>query len=119
MVIIGILTFLAVPKLMPLVTQAKSQEAKAGLKMIQTLQKQYKMENNRYATSLDELKFEKEKTVQEDPENGTSAYEFKILNADVSSFTASAEAVVDFNDNGIRNKWEISKEGKAEEIVAD
>lgn len=119
MVIIGILTFLALPKLMPLVTQAKSQEAKAGLKMIQQLQNQYKMENNRYAKSLEELRFEKEKTVQEDPENGTSVYEFSIIESSTSSFTAQAKAVVDFDEDGSINQWEISMNGKAKEIVQD
>ena len=68
--VIGILTFLAVPKLLPLITKAKSQEAKNNLKFIQSLQKTYKYENSKYAKTLEDLNFEIEQA--DDEESNTS-----------------------------------------------
>jgi type IV pilus assembly protein PilE len=119
MVIIGILTFLALPKLMPLVTKARSKEAETNLKHIQNLQKAYKLENAKFCSDLDELGFEIDKSVLEDKENGTAYYEYKIVNASTSNFKANAKALVDFDDDGTLNLWEISETGKATELVKD
>lgn len=96
MVIIGILTFLALPKLMPLVTKARSKEAEINLKHIQNLQKAYKLENAKYSSSLEDLGFEIDKSIEEDAENGTVYYDYQISEASVASFTATATALVDF-----------------------
>ena len=42
LVIIGVLVLLALPKLLPLVTKAKTTEAKLMLKQVHTLQQSYK-----------------------------------------------------------------------------
>lgn len=119
MVIIGILTFLALPRLMPLVTKARSKEAETNLKFIQSLQTSYKLENAKYCSDLDELGFEIEASVIADPENGTTYYEYKITNSSTDAFTATARALVDFDDDGTFNLWEINEKGKATEITKD
>jgi len=119
MVIIGILTFLALPRLMPLVTKARSKEAETNLKYIQSLQQTYKMEHAKYGATLEEIGFEIEPSVIEDPENGTSYYEYSITSSSTSSFTATAKALIDFDDDGAYNLWQISEKGKSDEIVQD
>src|SRR6185503_3795487 len=57
LVIIGILVLLALPNLLPLITKAKSTEAKVQLEHIQTLEKNYFYEHSKYAKDLTEIGF--------------------------------------------------------------
>jgi type IV pilus assembly protein PilE len=61
LIIIGILILLALPNLLPLITKAKSTEAKVQLEHLQTLQKNYYYEHSKYSTDLEELGFEQQK----------------------------------------------------------
>src|ERR1700748_113965 len=57
LVIIGILVLLALPNLMPLITKAKSTEAKVQLEHVQTLEKNYFYEHSKYSKDLTEIGF--------------------------------------------------------------
>ena len=57
LVIIGILVLLALPNLMPLITKAKSTEAKVQLEHVQTLEKNYFYEHSKYSKDLTEIVF--------------------------------------------------------------
>src|SRR5438034_9360373 len=63
LVIIGVLVLLALPKLLPIVTKAKTTEAKLMLKQVYTLEQAYKFEHDHYTSALDEIGFEQEKLV--------------------------------------------------------
>lgn len=116
LVIIGILVLLALPKLEPIVTKAKTTEAKLMLKQVYTLQKSYKYENDRFSTSLDEIGFEQEKLVTD----GVRArYKIEIVSADDKGFVAQATAVIDFNNNGRFNVWTVDETGDIKEKVPD
>jgi type IV pilus assembly protein PilE len=65
LVIIGVLVLLALPKLLPIVTKAKTTEAKLMLKQVYTLEQSYKFENDHYSTNPSEIGFEQEKLVSQ------------------------------------------------------
>jgi type IV pilus assembly protein PilE len=116
LVIIGILVLLALPKLTPLVTKAKTTEAKLMLKQVLTLEQGFKYENDRYSSSLGEIGFEQQKLITE---GGQARYKIEITSADEKSFVALATAVVDFNNNGVFNVWAVDTSGVIKEKVPD
>lgn len=116
LVIIGILVLLALPRLLPVITKAKSTEAKLQLKQIHTLQKTYKFEHDIYSSSLEAIGFEQEKSVLE---GGTARYVIKIEESNETGFRASAKAVVDFDNDGTYNEWEVREDGMVTERVPD
>jgi type IV pilus assembly protein PilE len=116
LVIIGILVLLALPRLMPVVTKAKTVEAKLSLKQVYMLEKSYKFEHDTYSASLTEIGFEQEKLVSE---GGTARYVIKIVNSDQNSFTATATSTVDFNNNGVYNVWTVDASGNIKETTPD
>ncbi len=116
LVIIGILMLIALPNLMPLISKTHSLEAQQALTTIQKLEKSYHQMHVKYTPDLLELGFEPEKTVQE---GGNAKYSLEITTASVSGFTAHARAVVDFDQDGNFNEWEITEEGNLKEITKD
>jgi type IV pilus assembly protein PilE len=116
LVIIGILVLLALPRLMPIVTKAKTTEAKLNLKQVLMLEKAYKYENDKYSSNLAEIGFEQDKLITE---GGNARYNITITNADVNSFRAIATAVVDFDNDGTFNIWEVTQDGAIKEITPD
>src|ERR1700712_2270134 len=96
--IIGILTLLALPILMPLITKAKSTEAKIQLEHVNTLEKNYFYEKSKYTKDLIEIGFIQEK-LSTDSKDGRANYRIEIISATNTSFVARATAVVDFNGN--------------------
>ena len=114
--IIGILLLLALPNLMPLITKAKSIEAQTQLKAIYNAQTTHNYMYSKYSADLNEIDFIAPKTVKE---NGTANYRYEILEADNSTFRARAEAVTDFDGDGVLNVWEIDQEGNPKQIVKD
>src|SRR4030042_1069676 len=95
--IIGILVLIALPKLMPLISKAKSTEAQLQLGHLHTLEKSYFYLHSRYTNDLEEIGFEHEKLVTE---GGPANYQIEILEAGPSGFKAKATAVVDFDGDG-------------------
>jgi type IV pilus assembly protein PilE len=118
LVIIGILILLALPNLLPLITKAKSMEAKTQLNHIQTLEQSYFYEHSKYSKDLTEIGFLQDKLVT-DGKDGRANYRIEIVNATNTGFTARATAVVDFNGNGTMNVWEIDQEKSLKEVTPD
>jgi len=116
LVIIGVLVLLALPRLMPVVTKAKTTEAKLNLKQVLMLQKSYKFENDKYSSNINEIGFEQEKLVSE---GGTARYKIEITESERNSFRALATATVDFDNDGTFNGWELTQEGQIKEVTPD
>nr|WP_295929046.1 type II secretion system protein [uncultured Dyadobacter sp.] len=118
LVIIGILVLLALPNLMPLITKAKSTEAKVQLEHLHTLEKNYFYEHSKYSQDLPGLGFIQEKLVTDD-ESGQANYRVEAVEASPSGYVARATAVVDFDADGIFNVWEIDQDKNLKEITPD
>jgi type IV pilus assembly protein PilE len=118
LVIIGILVLLALPNLLPLITKAKSLEAKTQLAHVQSLEQGYFFEHSKYSKDLTEIGFIQDKLTTES-KDGRANYRIEITSATNTTFTAKATAVVDFNGNGIFNVWEIDQDKTLKEITAD
>ncbi len=116
LVIIGILVLLAIPNLMPLISRARSTEAKLHLEHIYTLEKTYFYMYSRYSDDFEEIGYEHEKLVSE---GGTANYKLEIVEASVNSFKAKATAIVDFDGDGTFNVWEIDQDKNLKEVVKD
>lgn len=114
--IIGILLLMAMPAFMPLIAKTKGLEAKMQLKHISTLQTQFLYINSKYSLELSEIDFLAPLTINQ---GGTSNYQYEIIEAGSSAFKARAEAVVDFDGDGVLNVWEIDESGKPVETVKD
>jgi type IV pilus assembly protein PilE len=118
LLIIGIIASIAIPVLMPMITKAKSLEAKTQLEHVHRLQKTYFYEYSKYTTDLPAIGFEQEQLVSES-ETGKANYRVEIVNASANTFTARATAVVDFDGDGEYNVWEIDEKRNLAEIVKD
>ena len=118
LVIIGILVLLVLPNLLPLITKAKSTEAKLQLNHLQVLEKNYFYEHSKYSRDLAELGFVQEKLSTEG-KDAKANYRIEITNASNTGFTAKATAVVDFNGNGTFNFWEIDQDKNLKEVTPD
>lgn len=116
LIIIGILVLLALPNLLPLITKAKSTEAKVQLEHLYTLEKSYFFENSKYTKDLSELSFEQQKL---STEGGQANYRIDIIEVSEKGFKAKATAVVDFDADGTYNVWEIDQDKKLIETVKD
>lgn len=118
LVIVGILVLLALPSLMPLISKTRSLEAKQMLKHVQTLEKMYFFEYAKYSNDLKAIGFEQEKLVIQG-QDGKANYKIEITVATSSGFIARATAVVDFDNDGQFNVWEIDEEMNLREITED
>lgn len=116
LLIIGILTLIALPKLMPLVAKAKSVEAQVQLKHLYNVQTTYRYMYSRFSMDFNDIDFEPPKTVKE---NGTSNYRYEILEANNTHFKARATAITDFDGDGTYNVWEIDENGAPKQITKD
>jgi type IV pilus assembly protein PilE len=116
--IVGILVLLILPNLLPLITRAKTTEAKLQLEHVQTLEKTYFYEHSKYAKDLVELGFIQEK-LSTDSKDAHANYRIEVTNATSSGFTARATSVVDFNQNGTFNVWEIDQDKNLKEVTPD
>jgi len=114
--IIGILLLLALPNLMPLISKAKSVEAQVQLKALYNAQTTYRYLNSKFTTDINELDFEPPQTVKE---NGTANYVYQIVSADNATFKARAEAITDFDGDGVLNVWEVDERGNPKQVVKD
>jgi len=114
--IIGILLLLAMPKLMPLISKAKSLEAQTQLKQIHNMQLLYSYTSSRFSDSFEQIDFEAPRTVKD---GGTANYAYEIITVSGESFKARATAVVDFDRDGIYNVWEIDENGVPKQITKD
>lgn len=116
LVIIGILVLLALPRLMPLISKAKSTEAELQLGHIHTLEKNYFYQHSKYTDNLSDLGYEQEKLTTQD---GSANYRIEIISSGTNVFKARATAVVDFDGDGVFNIWEIDQDKKLVETTKD
>jgi len=118
LVIIGILVLLALPNLLPLITKAKTTEAKIQLEHLTTLEKSFFYEKSKYSTDLNEVGFIQEKLTT-DGKDGRANYKITIVSATNTGFLARATAVADFDGDGIYNVWEIDQDKNLKEVTPD
>jgi type IV pilus assembly protein PilE len=118
LVIIGILVLLALPNLMPLITKAKTTEAKMQLEHLAKLEQSYFYEHSKYSADLTELGFIQEKLTN-DGKDGKANYKIEITSASTTSFNAKATAVADFDGDGSYNVWTIDQDKSLKEVTAD
>ena len=116
LIIIGILVLLALPKLMPLISKAKSTEAQLQLEHMHTLQKSYFYMHSKYSTDFDELGFEHAELVSD---GGGANYKIEIKDATNNTFKATATSITDFDGDGVFNVWEIDQDKKLKEVIKD
>ncbi|MBN8707077.1 MAG: prepilin-type N-terminal cleavage/methylation domain-containing protein [Bacteroidetes bacterium] len=116
MVILSVLVLLALPKLYPLVTKAKTKEAQIALATVKALQESYKLEHDRFAGTLEDLGFVQEKTVSE---GGNAKYVVSISSASETGYEAKATALVDFDNDGTFNVWVVNEQGQVDEKIPD
>ncbi|MCR9133510.1 MAG: prepilin-type N-terminal cleavage/methylation domain-containing protein [bacterium] len=114
--IIGILIMIAVPIYQNVTTRAKATEARTQLSFLHTLQKVYHLENDSYSTNFDAIGFEHEKMITE---GGRARYIIEIAAADASTYIATATSIIDFDNDGVFNKWQVDEKGAIEQIIAD
>ena len=116
LVIVGILILIAYPNLMPLISTAKSTEAKFQLEHMHTLQKTYFYTNSKYSDNPGEIGFEQEKLSKD---GGRANYKIEIVSASSTGFKATATAISDFDGDGVFNVWEIDQEKNLKEVSKD
>jgi type IV pilus assembly protein PilE len=114
--IIGILLLLVLPNLMPLISRTKSLEAQIQLKALYNSEKQYRYIYSKYANDIKLLDVELPVTVDQ---GGQANYRYELMEATPTKFTIQAQAVVDFDGDGIYNQWQIDQNGNPLEIVKD
>lgn len=110
--IIGILVLIALPNLMPLITKARSTEAKQNLSYIHTLQKTYYLENSKYSADLNVIGFELQ-------DAASAQYAYEIVSAGTGGYVARATAKTDFDNDGSINVWEIDQQKNLKEVTPD
>jgi type IV pilus assembly protein PilE len=116
LVIIGILVLLALPNLMPLISKAKSTEAKIHLEHIFNLEKSYFYLYSSYSEDLEAIGYQSEVSVLE---GGNANYSLEILEATANAFTAQAVSLVDFDKDGKFNTWSINQDNELVELIPD
>ncbi|WP_046758570.1 prepilin-type N-terminal cleavage/methylation domain-containing protein [Kordia jejudonensis] len=114
--IIGILLLLALPNLLPYISKTKAIEAQIQLKSLYTAQTQYRYLYARYGTDFNEIDFEAPITSDK---GGNARYTYEIIAADGNSFKARAQAIEDFDGDGIFNVWEIDEKGNPKQVIKD
>ncbi|MEM7104353.1 MAG: prepilin-type N-terminal cleavage/methylation domain-containing protein [Bacteroidota bacterium] len=116
LVIIGILMLIALPNVLPLIAKAHSLEAQKQLQFLASLQESHYQVNLKYAAEPGEIGFIAPKTI---PEGGDAKYDYQVISAGQNNFLARATAVVDFDNDGIINVWEIDQDGKLRQVTPD
>ena len=118
LVIIGILVLLALPNLMPLITKAKTTEAKLQLEHLAKLQQSFFYEHSKYSGDLSEIGFIQDK-LSSDGKDGKANYKLEITSANNTAFSAKATSVADFDGDGVFNVWTIDQDKTLKEVTPD
>ena len=116
LVIIGILVLIALPNLTGVVSEAHSTEAQMQLRTVHQFQKTHFLKHSKYSSSLEDINFIHEKLTTD---GGNAKYRITIADAGNSSYTAQAESVVDFDQDGTFNLWEIDQNMQLKEVRKD
>ncbi len=116
LVIIGILVLLALPDQSSVISKAKATEAKLQLEHLHALQQAHFYEYSSYTTDLDKVGFNQQPLVT----NGGSAnYQIEVISAQSGSYLAQATAVIDFDQDGVFNQWQIDQNKNLVEVTKD
>lgn len=116
LVIIGILMLVALPIVMPLISKTHSLEAQKQLQYLVNLEKSHYQMHFKYSDEFNVVGFQPPKTVLE---GGTAKYAYEIISSNQNQFLAKATAVVDFDQDGVFNVWEIDQEGVLKQVIPD
>ncbi len=116
LIIIGILVLLAMPNLMPLISKAKSTEAQLQLEHIHTLEKSYFYLHSKYSSDFRDISFEPSTLTSS---GGNANYQIEIVAASNTAFKARANAVTDFDGDGVLNVWEVDQDKNIKEVTPD
>lgn len=114
--IIGILLLMVLPNQTSVIGQAKAIEAQAMLNQVYGLEKSNFYRHSKYSSSLEEIGFEQELTVEE---GGQAVYKIEIIEASNDSFTARATATSDLDGDGSFNTWEIDNKKMLTEVTKE
>ena len=114
--IVGILVYLALPDYSNVVSSAKATEAKLQLEHVYSLQKTHFYVHSKYSSDLREIGFQQQALT---PDGGNANYRIEVANASPNSFLARATAVVDFDQDGAFNVWEMDNEKHLKELIPD
>jgi type IV pilus assembly protein PilE len=114
--IIGIILLMVLPNQTSVIGQAKAIEAQAMLNQVYGLQKSNFYRFSKYSSSLEEIGFEQESTVDE---GGQAVYKIEIVEASEGGFTARATSVSDLDGDGNFNTWEINEKKLLTETVKE
>lgn len=114
--IIGILIMIAVPLYQNVTTRAKTTEAKTQLNFLHTLQRVHQLERDTYSDDFEVIGFEQEKLITE---GGKARYVIVIEKATTNEYVATATSIIDFDGDGVFNKWQVDQDGVVEQIVPD
>ncbi|MCT4581133.1 MAG: type II secretion system GspH family protein [Flavobacteriales bacterium] len=116
LIIIGLTSLVVVRNLSPTVNNVRKKEAQFQLKLIHTFQQTYFMEFTKYSGDLEEIGYAQRLL---STEGGDANYKIELVDASINGFKARATAVVDFNQNGVMDVWEIDQSGKVVNTVKD
>jgi len=116
--IIAVLTMIAVPRMMPLVTKAKTTEARLQLEHVNMLENEYFYEHSKYTTDLKEIGYVQE-NLSTESKDGRANYRIEVTSVTGTGFVAKATSVVDFNGNGVFNVWQVDQDKNIREVTPD
>ena len=114
--IIGILIMIAVPLYSNITTRAKTLEARTQLNHLHSLQQSYRLEFDTYSTEFASIGYEHQNLISE---GGTARYLIEIEKVSPSEYLATATSIIDFDGDGVFNKWQIDHKGVPTQLVAD
>lgn len=114
--IVGILVYLALPDYSQVVSNAKATEAKLQLEHLFSLQKTHFYVHSTYSGEMGELGFQQQPLVTE---GGNANYRIEVASASPNAFLGRATAVVDFDQDGAFNVWEMDQEKHLKEVTPD
>ncbi|MAX78746.1 MAG: general secretion pathway protein GspG [Crocinitomicaceae bacterium] len=114
--IVGILVMLALPNFTSVISKAKAKEAELQLNALYMMQKSYFYERSKYGENLEDVGFQQEQLVTD---GGAANYRIEIVAYDQSAYVARATAIVDFDNDGVFNVWEIDQDKKLIEVTKD
>jgi len=115
-IIIGVISSIVVTNLSPTVIKTKVKEARFQLNHLHTLEQGHFYEFSKYSGDLQELGFGQ---LQLTTEGGQANYKIEIIESSVSGYRARASSVVDFDQDGILDVWEMDQTGKITNTVPD
>lgn len=116
LVIIGILVVMVLPNHNETIAKAKAVEAKTQLEHVYNLQREFFYYNSAYSMDLDQIGFTQESLAGN---GGKANYLIEIINANSNYFLARATAVVDFDQDGVFNQWEMDSNKDLKEVMKD